>query len=98
MADPLDVLAESYRGIQESTHVMAQVAVRLERGQQDSLRLLRALSWMQGLTIAFLGVMVLGFGWLLWLALDAHHALAVHTQALAELLGRLHEEMRHDAL
>ena len=89
MADPLDVIAESYRGIRESTQVMAQVTVQLREGQQDSLRLLRALTWLQGLTIVGLGVTLLGLGWLLWLALDAHHALAVQTQALADLLQRL---------
>jgi hypothetical protein len=90
MSDPLDVIAESYRGMQESTRVMAQVTVQLREGQQDSRRLLRALTWMQGLTICGLGVSLLGIGWLLWLALDAHHALAVQTQALADLLQRLH--------
>jgi uncharacterized membrane protein YqjE len=83
MADPLDVIAESYRGIHESTQVMAQVAVQLERGQ----RLLRILL---GLTVGLLGLALASLGVLLWFAFDAHRTLTAQTQALVAVLQRLH--------
>jgi cell division septal protein FtsQ len=64
--DPLDVIAESYRGIHESTQVIAQATlqmkdtqVRLEETHRLALRL-------QAFALTLLGLSLLGVGVLVW--------------------------------
>ena len=94
--DHLAIIAEAYKGIQESTQVMAQATAHLAATQQLLARTQRGLAWLQGLATLLLGLALLGAGLLIWQHLTQHQAqdaviqtLTVQTQALAEILRRL---------
>jgi hypothetical protein len=57
--DPLEVIAESYRGIHESTHVIAQATTRLVETHRLALRL-------QGFALVLLGATLLFTGYVVW--------------------------------
>lgn len=73
--DPLDVIAESYRGIHESTQVIAQAITRMEATQRVGLRL-------QGFALALLGLSLLGTGVLIWQHLASRQENAALNQAV----------------
>ena len=80
--DPLDIIAESYRGIHESTQVIAQATARMVETQ-------RLLVWFQGFAILLLGVSLLFTGYVVWQHLTQGQEHAALTQALLTLLQRL---------
>ena len=96
--DHLAIIAESYKGIQESTQVIAQATAHMAATQQLLARTQRGLAWIQGLATLLLGLSLLGAGLLIWQHLTQGQTqeaviqtLTVQTQALAEILRRLPE-------
>jgi len=94
--DPLDIIAESYRGIQASTQVMAEATVHLRDTQARLAATQRSLGRLQGLALGLLIVALVGIGGLLVFASLEHRdhvalveALRVETKALAILLERM---------
>jgi hypothetical protein len=100
--DPLDIIAESYRGIHESTQTIAQATLqmrdtqaRLEETQRLGLRL-------QGFALFLIGATLLFTGYVIWQHLTLRHesaalnqavltntqTIAVQTKALLERLGQ----------
>jgi hypothetical protein len=71
--DPLDVIAESYRGIHESTQVIAQATTRMVETQQmlaqTQLRMEATQRFglrLQAYALTLLGLSLLGTGVLIW--------------------------------
>ena len=80
--DPLDLIAESYRGIQESTQVIAQATARMVETQ-------RMLIWLQGFAVILIGLSLLFLGYVVWQHLTQGQEHAALTQALLTLLKRM---------
>jgi uncharacterized membrane protein YqjE len=106
--DPLDIIAESYRGIHESTQVIAQATTRMVETQQilaqTQLRMeatQRGLAWLQGVALVLLGLSLLGTGVLVWQHLALRHdnaalnqAVLTNTQTIAAHTQALLERLR----
>jgi uncharacterized membrane protein YqjE len=87
--DPLDVIAESYRGIHESTQVIAQATTRMVETQQilaqTQLRMEathRFGLWLQAVALTLLGCSLLGIGVLVWQHMAHRHESAALNQAV----------------
>jgi hypothetical protein len=80
--DPLDIIAESYRGIQESTQVIAQATARMVETQ-------RLLVWFQGVAVILMGFSLLFTGYVVWQHFTQGQEHAALTQALLALLQRM---------
>jgi hypothetical protein len=87
--DPLDSIAASYRGIEESTQVIAQAAVQLRDTQARLEATQRGLVWLQGLAIVLIGFSLLFAGYVIWQHATQGQEHAALTQALLTLLKRL---------
>jgi hypothetical protein len=94
--DPLAIIAESYRGIHESTQVMAQATTRMVETQQllaqTQLRMEathRRLAWLQGFAVVLIGLSLLFTGYVVWQHLTQGQEHAALTQALLSLLQRM---------
>ena len=87
--DSLAVIAESYKGIQESTQIMAHATARMEATQQLLAQTQRGLVWLQGFAVALIGLSLLFTGYVVWQHLTQSHEHAALTQALLETLHRL---------
>jgi hypothetical protein len=79
--DPLDIIAESYRGIHESTQIMAQTQLRMEATQRLALRL-------QGFALVLIGLSLFFAAYLVYQHGTQGQEHAAHTQALIEMLRR----------
>ena len=87
--DALDIIAESYRGIHESTQIIAQATTRMVETQQilaqTQLRMEathRGLAWLQGVALLLLGLSLLGTGVLVWQHMAQRHDTAALEQAV----------------
>jgi hypothetical protein len=87
--DPLDLIAESYRGMHESTHIIAQATTRLAETQRRMEATQRGLVWLQGGVIGLLGAVLLFTGYVVWQHFTQAQAHAALTQALLTLLQRM---------
>src|SRR5712691_4372967 len=81
-SDPLDIIAESYRGIHESTQVIAQATLqmrdtqaRLEQTQRLGVRL-------QGFALFLMGATLCFTGYVVWQHLTMSHESAALNQAV----------------
>lgn len=82
MPDPLTVIAESYRGIHETTQVIAQAATKTHLLLAETVRLYSRTLWLQGLAFAMLGLGFLGIGSLAYLELQHRQEQRLFEQAL----------------
>ena len=96
MPSPEDHFAESYKGIHESTQVMAQATMRMAETQQilaqTQLRMEathRGLAWLQGSALVLVGFCLLFTGYLVWQHLAEGQEHAALMQGLIETLQRL---------
>jgi hypothetical protein len=74
-ADPLDIIAESYRGIHESTQMLAQTTQYIAQTQRLGLRL-------QGFALCLIGATLLFTGYVVWQHLAMRQESAVLNQAV----------------
>ena len=87
--DPLTVIAESYRGIHESTQVIAQATNRMLDTQARQEATLRGIAWLQGCALVMIGLSLFGLGYLIWQGQQHGQEHAAQTQALLEMVRRL---------
>ena len=87
--DPLDIMAESYRGIHESTQVIAQATTRMVETQQTLAQTQfrmeatqRGLAWLQGVALVLQGLSLLGTGVLVWQHLAQRRGVVALEQAV----------------
>jgi len=105
--DALDIIAASYRGIHESTQVIAQATTRmgetqqlLAQTQQRMEATHRRLAWLQGVALVLLGLALLGSGVLVWQHIATRHeaialnqAVLTNTQTIAAQSHAILEKM-----
>jgi hypothetical protein len=99
--DALDVIAESYRGIHESTQVIAQATTRMVETQQMLAQTQRVGLRLQAYALTLLGLSLLGTGVLIWQHLAhqqasaaLHQAVLTNTQIIAAQTQAILERMR----
>jgi hypothetical protein len=92
--DPLDVIAESYRGIHESTQVIAQATTRLVDTQQILAQTQRVGLRLQAYALTLLGLSLLGTGVLIWQHLAHRQESATLNQAVLTNTQRIDAQTR----
>ena len=92
--DHLAVIAESYKGIQESTHVIAHATARMEATQQLLAQTQRTLVRHQGFALVLIGFSLLFTGYVVWQHFAQGHEHAALIQALTTQMHALVEQMQ----
>ena len=92
--DPLDVIAESYRGIHESTQVIAHATTRLGETQQILAQTQRVGLRLQVYALTLLGLSLLGTGVLIWQHLAHRQESAALNQAVLTNTQRIDAQTR----
>jgi hypothetical protein len=96
MSEPLDIIAESYRGIHESTQmiaqaitrmgetnqILAQTQLRMEDTQHHIAQTQRGLAWLQGFACVLMGLSFFFLGYLV----VQHFAQRQETATLQQLM------------
>ena len=87
--DALALIAESYRGMHESTQVIAQATTRMVETQQllaqtqlQMAAVMGRLAWLLGVARVLLGLSLLGSGFLVWQHIATRHETTALNQAV----------------